>query len=262
MTDIVYADFIDGTSPAATGVWNAAIINANKAAVNSKANKIGSIVVVTANPITADGVDGEYRYNRTTSYLFGPKATTWPAGVAFAFGTYETWVANGNTGPGGGTTIDEFLADQKGEDGTSFDVETATVEPANVDMVEGVLYGILSVPVPVSYNTTAGRTYTAADLAAGRIMRDCNGAGRTDTLPTAALLVASLTNPAVGWPVECRICNTSDAAETITIAAGVGGTWDANQTTASRVIPQFHSKVVTLRLTNIGSGTEAYVVYL
>lgn len=114
---------------------------------------------------------------------------------------------------------------------------------------------------PTSLATAGNETYTAAQLATGIIVRDCSGAGRTDTLPTAALLVAAQIRPAVGDILRCLIVNGSDAAEAITIGAGTGGGFDANQTAASRVIPQNASKVIHIRLTNVTAGAEAYVVY-
>ena len=115
---------------------------------------------------------------------------------------------------------------------------------------------------PASYATAGNQTYTAADILAGVIVRDCAGAGRSDVLPTAALLEGAMTGPQVGDIVRCLIVNGSDAAETLTIGAGSGGAFDANQTAASRVIPQNSSKIITIRLTNVTSGAEAYVAYL
>ena len=115
---------------------------------------------------------------------------------------------------------------------------------------------------PASYATAGAQTYTAADVLSGVIVRDCAGAGRTDVLPTAALLVAAMTAPKVGDVVRCLIVNGSDAAEAITLNAGSGGGYDTNQTAASRVIGQNTSKTVTIRLTNVTSGAEAYVAYL
>lgn len=115
---------------------------------------------------------------------------------------------------------------------------------------------------PASYNTAGAQTYTAANVLSGLIVRDCAGAGRTDVLPTAALLVAALPGAKVGDIIECRVINGSDAAETLTIDAGVGGTYDANQTAASRVIPQNTSKVLRIRLTNVTAAAEAYVAYI
>lgn len=115
---------------------------------------------------------------------------------------------------------------------------------------------------PVSYATAGNQTYTAADLLAGIIVRDCAGAGRSDVLPTAALLVAALANPAVGDVIQCYIINGSDAAETLTIGAGTGGGFDTNQTSASRVIAQNASKLLHIRLTNVTASSEAYVAYL
>ncbi len=113
-----------------------------------------------------------------------------------------------------------------------------------------------------SFNTAGDVTLTAANIYTGTVVVDCAGAGRTYTLPTAALLVAGKRNVAtVGDVIDCLIINGSDAAETITLAEGSGGGWDANQTAASRVIPQNSSKLIRIRLTNVTASSEAYVVY-
>lgn len=109
--------------------------------------------------------------------------------------------------------------------------------------------------------TAGARTYTAAEILGGLIVRDCAGGSRSDVLPTAALLVAAMDKPKVGDVIRCYIVNGSDAAETITIGAGTGGGFDTNQTAASRVIPQNSSKDIYIRITGVASGSEAYVVY-
>ena len=118
-----------------------------------------------------------------------------------------------------------------------------------------------ALPAAASKNTAGGVTLTAAELIGGIVVADCAGAGRTYTLPTAALLVAAIPGAQVGDIVRCLIVNGSDAAETITLAAGSGGAFDANQTAASQVIPQNSSKYVHIRLTNVTTSSEAYVVY-
>ena len=78
---------------------------------------------------------------------------------------------------------------------------------------------VLSTDGPVSY--------TAAQLLGGLILRDPNGAARTDTLPSAGDIVAALggeNNVPVGTSVLLHIRNTADAAEILTIAAGTGVT--------------------------------------
>jgi hypothetical protein len=114
---------------------------------------------------------------------------------------------------------------------------------------------------PLSDATAGPITITAAQVLAGIIVRDPNGAGRTDTLPTAALLVAAMTRPAIGDVLKLLIVNGADAAESITIAAGTGGAFDANQTASSRIIAQNSSKTIHIRLTNVTASSEAYVVY-
>src|SRR5690349_8059679 len=114
-----------------------------------------------------------------------------------------------------------------------------------------------------SKNTAGAVTLAAAELLTRLIVADPNGAGRTYTFPTAALLVAAMVaagNCQVGSTLDVLIVNGADAAETITLAAGAGGAFDANQTASSRVIPQNTQKTVRIRITNIGGGTEAYVM--
>lgn len=118
-----------------------------------------------------------------------------------------------------------------------------------------------SLPAAASYATAGPQTYTAADIIGGTIVRDPAGASRTDVLPTAALLVAALPGAQVGDVIDCLITNGADAAETITITAGTGGGFDANQTAASRVIGQLGSKIVRIRFTNVTPAAEAYVAY-
>ena len=114
---------------------------------------------------------------------------------------------------------------------------------------------------PTSVSTAGNVTVTAAQMLAGIFVRDPNGAGRTDTFDTAVALVAAVPDAKVGDVIQLLIVNGADAAETITLAGGTGGTFDANQTAASRVIPQNTSKTVRIRLTNVTSGSEAYVIY-
>lgn len=116
-------------------------------------------------------------------------------------------------------------------------------------------------PAAASKATAGAVTLTAAEIIGGIVVADCAGAGRTYTLPTAALLVAAIPGAKVGDIVRCLVVNGSDAAEAITLAAGTGGDFDANQTAASRVVGQNTSKLVLIRLTNVTASSEAYVVY-
>jgi hypothetical protein len=86
----------------------------------------------------------------------------------------------------------------------------------------------------VSTITTAGvAALTAAQVLGGLILRDCAGAGRADTPPTAAQLMAVLgTGVPVGTSFRFTIRNTSDGAETITISAATGVTLSGTMTIA------------------------------
>lgn len=136
---------------------------------------------------------------------------------------------------------------------------------ANTDAQgQAVLVGnpmIYNMPAPASYPST--QTYAAADIVGGIIVQG-NAGAISSTLPTAALLVAAIkaiVGPqlAVGACVECLIINGGTGI--VTLIAGTGGTFDTNQGGASQIIGVGTSKYVTLRLTNVTPGSEAYVIY-
>src|SRR5690242_6722136 len=108
----------------------------------------------------------------------------------------------------------------------------------------------------VTTDTTAGAlTYTAAMLLGGLILRDPNGAGRSDVTPTAAQILAALEGKAtVGQGFEFTIRNTADAAETITVTAGTGVTLSGTMTIAQNNSKRFLA-VIT------GISTPAVTIY-
>lgn len=114
-----------------------------------------------------------------------------------------------------------------------------------------VQYGL-----PVTYTTAGVVTYTAADLKTGLILRDPNGAGRSDVTPTAALLVAAFPNCAINSFFEFQIRNDADAAETITLTAGSGVTLNGTMTIAQNATRRFRAL-----FTAVISGSEAVTIY-
>lgn len=119
--------------------------------------------------------------------------------------------------------------------------------------------------VTVTTLTTASAlTLTAAQILGGLILRDPNGGARTDTLPTGPQIAAALgadgsrSHQAIeaGTSFEFAIRNTADAAETITVAAGSGGTVSGTAT-----IAQNNSKRFLLVFTDVTQGAETYTVY-
>lgn len=110
-------------------------------------------------------------------------------------------------------------------------------------------------------SVTADTTLTAAETLGGVVVCDPSGADKTITLPTAALLVAAVPNAAVGDIIDLLVVNGADANENVIIAAGSGGGFDTNQTSASRKVAQNASKTIRIRLTNVTASSEAYVVY-
>jgi hypothetical protein len=109
----------------------------------------------------------------------------------------------------------------------------------------------------VTTEVTAGpATYTAAGLLGGLILRDPTGASRSDVSPTAALIVAAISNAIVGSSFEFTIKNTADAAEIITLTAGVGVSL-----VGTMAIARYHSRRFLAVCTAVGSGAEAVTIY-
>jgi hypothetical protein len=118
------------------------------------------------------------------------------------------------------------------------------------------MQGLSELSTPVSVNTAGAKTYTIAELLNKLILRDPNGAARSDVTPTAALIVAGIAGCVVGTAIRFTIRNTADADETITITAGAGVTLSGTMT-----IAQNNSKSFLLRIDDVGSGTEAATLY-
>ena len=117
--------------------------------------------------------------------------------------------------------------------------------------------------VPVTYTTAGAITMTAADLLAGLVLRDPNGAGRADLVPTAAAIIDALTinghPPAVGASFEFTIRNTADAAETITVTTNTGITLSGTMTIAQSNSKRFLVVVASLSAVSIYSlGTVVH----
>lgn len=109
---------------------------------------------------------------------------------------------------------------------------------------------------PTAVTTAGAVTYTAAQLLLGMILRDPNGANRTDVTPTAAEIVAAIKRKKIGTTFRLVIRNTADAAETITMSGGTGVTISGTAT-----IAQNNTKEFLVRLDAIASGSEAVTIY-
>lgn len=101
-------------------------------------------------------------------------------------------------------------------------------------------YGTLIGETTVTTEETADAvTYTAAELLGGLILRDPAGGARSDVTPTAALIIAAITQAGVGNSFEFTIRNTADGAETITLTAGTGVTLSGTMTIAQNNSKRF-----------------------
>lgn len=105
-------------------------------------------------------------------------------------------------------------------------------------------------------DTTAAVTLTAAQVLGGLILRNTNGASRSDVFPTAALLRAAVPDAKVGTTLMLIIRNTAAGIETITMTAGTGITISGTAT-----IGQNNTKIFLLVFTNVTPGSEAVTAY-
>lgn len=105
--------------------------------------------------------------------------------------------------------------------------------------------------------TTAGDvTYTPVQVLGGLMSRDPNGADRTDTLPSAADIIAYIPQSFQDLAWTLRVHNTADADESITVAGGTGVTMVGNN-----IVRQGEVAVFYFVITNDAASSEAVMVY-
>lgn len=109
--------------------------------------------------------------------------------------------------------------------------------------------------VPTTITTAGVVTYTAAQLIGGLILRDTNGADRSDVSPTAAQIVAALPGATNGQSFQFDLVNTADANESITLTAGTGVTVAGTATVA-----QNDGKRWIVYVTDVTAGAEAVTI--
>jgi hypothetical protein len=120
-----------------------------------------------------------------------------------------------------------------------------------------VIYAAPAQLTTVTTIATAGAvTFSAEEVLGGLVLRDPNGAGRADLLPTAAALVAAFNGAVVGAGVRFILRNTADGAETITLTGNTGITVPG---TAS--VAQNNTAEYLIVFTSVTPGSEAAVCY-
>jgi hypothetical protein len=112
---------------------------------------------------------------------------------------------------------------------------------------------VASIPhVPVAQKTTvstiadaAAVTFTPAQLLGGYILRDCNGAGRADVVPTGAVMIAAMPGAFVGQSFDFTIRNNSAGATTTTVTAAASGSTLVGTMTVAQNAGRMFRVVVT-----------------
>lgn len=126
---------------------------------------------------------------------------------------------------------------------------TFPASPQGVNWIDGA-------GTPISRSATTSTTLTAGELLSSVITLSCTNAV-TATFDTAANIIAGMTLVSagvnVGDYVSVLLVNGSSAANTITLAAGSGNSFDANQNNLT--ITQGGSKFVLIRVTTATTCT-------
>ncbi len=122
-------------------------------------------------------------------------------------------------------------------------------------------------PAHSSIGATSNQTLTVAQLLTGVVEEDPEGAANW-TLPTAALLVAGITDCKVGDCIDFALINaaTTGADEIVTVVVGTGGTAVGNLLIAAPNVTEDQensgSGLFRIRITGIGgANTASYHVY-
>lgn len=227
-----------------TGAF-AQALSANPAGTGTVTARLLASPALAAHGHTAAGDGGVLASPKVTTSLLDTNGNEWLAASATAAAVNHPQAVNAATG-----TAPGFIA--AGDDASA----SLGLEGKGTNG-QILLKDVPLRAVTVTTTTTAGPvTLTAAQVLGGVLLRDPNGGDRTDTLPTAALLVAAVQGAVVNLAIDLDIRNTADAAETLTLAAGAGGT-----TSGTMTIVQNQTRRFRLVLTNVTGGTEAYTVY-
>lgn len=110
---------------------------------------------------------------------------------------------------------------------------------------------------PTTVSDASDQAITAAAVVKKIYIRDCNGSARQDTLPAASALVGAFPGAFVGLSFMLIVKNSTNGNYTLTLAAPSG----AVTITGTATVAQNNTKLFLVRLTNVGTGTEAYTVY-
>ena len=111
--------------------------------------------------------------------------------------------------------------------------------------------------VPAAISADSATTLTPAQVLGGQIVRTGMTAGRTDTLPTAAVLAEAMQGVFVGLAFQFEVRNQNAGAFAQTLAVGTGGTLSAGSTATTA---QNNTHFYRLSFTNATIGAEAYLL--
>lgn len=111
-------------------------------------------------------------------------------------------------------------------------------------------------PVATTF-ADSNATVTVSQVSTGSFVMTPSAAGRTLTLPTAALMAGYLQQ--VGESVNFSVVNLGASGDTVVIAAGSGGSVIGNATISPSATAS-GSGIFTINMTNVTSGTQAYTV--
>jgi len=130
----------------------AGVLESNDADEFREAVEQGTILSGTSDPTIGIGVDNDFYINISTLFFFGPKSTTWPAGIDMngTDGTNGTNGTNGEDGadgadglgvPAGGVANDIIVKQSATENDTAWDQGSGSgIDADKLDGIEGTNY--------------------------------------------------------------------------------------------------------------------------
>lgn len=153
------------------------------------------------------------------------------------------------------TVVEPVIIYQDGD----ADITLGGDPPANVSvngdlLATGNVYKFRSV---ATINASNGVTYSTGQILGGFIKRELSG-NETDSLPTAADIVAAIPNARIGTSFACYVQNASSSNRTLYINGNTGTTLSGNDNSFSRR----YTCCLLFVVANINPGSEAVTAYI
>ena len=122
--------------------------------------------------------------------------------------------------------------------------------------------GLISIPIPgvspASVTAAEGTTLTAASMISGYIIRSGPTAAFTDSVDTAANIIASIPSVTEGYGFDFTVVNVTEYEQTIAEGTGVTLSYVSPQ---NANVPPLNAVRWRVQVTSASSGAQAVTIY-